>query len=78
MLSLGMSHESKNLFLRVGWHKGCLVVSDRNLSNEVEESLSGGIFSSRLDLQVARCNAYCLCLLRVHCEEIVPVKQGYF
>lgn len=30
---------------------------DRGVSTEVEESASGGVFPSRQNLQVARCNA---------------------
>ena len=44
---LNVSCESKSLFLEVWWHKGWLAIPDMGLSSEVEESSSGGIFSSR-------------------------------
>ena len=47
VLSLGVSHEYRGLFLGVWWHKGWLTVFDRGLSSEIEESSSGGVFSSR-------------------------------
>ena len=56
-LFLGVSHESKSLFLCLWWHKGWLAILDRGLSSEVEESSSGGVFSNGQYLQVARCDA---------------------
>lgn len=44
-LSLGMWHESKNLFLGIWQYK--LVILDWSLTSEVKESSSGGIFSNR-------------------------------
>ena len=47
MLSLDVSHESRSLFPGVWWHKGGLAVLDKGFSSEIEESPSGGVFSSR-------------------------------
>ena len=54
---LGVLCEPKSLFFGVWWHKGWLAVPDRDLSSEMEESSSGGDFSNRQKLQVARCDA---------------------
>ena len=37
--------------------EGWLAVPGRGLSSEVEESPSGGVFSNRWNIQVARCDA---------------------
>ena len=46
VLPIGGSYKSKSLFLEVWQPKGWLVVPDKDLSNEVENS-SGGVFSNR-------------------------------
>ena len=46
VLFLGVSCESKSLFLGVWQHKDWLVVPDRSLSREVAESF-GGVFPNR-------------------------------
>lgn len=57
MLSLGVSYDSKSLLLGVRQCKSWLVVLDKSLSNEVEESSSGGVFFNRQNLQLAKCDA---------------------
>lgn len=52
-----MSHESESLLPVAWWPKGWSAGSDRGLSNEVEESLSRGVFSNRCSVQVAKCVA---------------------
>ena len=47
LVAQGESYESKSLLPGVSWHKGWLTVLDSGLSNGVEESLSGDVFSSR-------------------------------
>ena len=56
-LSLCVSCKSKSLDPRVWQHKGWLPVPYKSFSNKVEEHLSGGVFSNRQNLQVARCDA---------------------
>ena len=56
MLSLDVSCELSSLFLGVWQCKGWLAVADKVPSSEVKESLSGCIFSSRWNFQVAKCD----------------------
>ena len=44
---LNVSCESRSLFFVVCWRKSWLAIPDMGFSSEVEESSSGGIFSSR-------------------------------
>ena len=69
VLSLGVSCESISLFLGVWWPKDRLAVPESGHSSEVEENTFGGMFSKRQNLQVARCDASGLHLLRTHYEE---------
>ena len=54
---IGVSCESKSLFLAVWRHKGWLAVPDKGLFSEFEECSSGGVFSTGQNLQVARWDA---------------------
>ena len=69
VLSLGVSCESISLFLGVWWPKDRLAVPESGHSSEVEENTFVGMFSKRQNLQVARCDASGLHLLRTHYEE---------
>ena len=54
VLSLGLSCESKSLFLEEWQHKDRSAVSEKDLSNEIEENPYRGAFPNRRNLQVSR------------------------
>lgn len=57
VLSFDVSHESPSLLPGVWQHKNWFAVSDGGLSSKVKESLHGGAFSNRQNLQLAKCDA---------------------
>lgn len=68
----------KVVFLGVWWHKGWLVILSWDLSSDAEDGSSRSVFSSKLTLQVARCDAGGLCFLRVPYKKTALPKHGYF
>lgn len=57
VLALDVSRESRRLLPGIWWHKGWLEAHDRCFPTDIGESVSGDVFSSKWNLQVASCNA---------------------
>lgn len=77
LLCLAVLYKYKSLFPVFWVQKGWLVVPDRIISSEVEESLSGGVFSSN---EISRLESV---MLRVFISQERSVKRllyqsGYF